>query len=229
MTHLMRLGVAACLAMGAATMNWLWLTAEKKPPMFVAVKSEVDAGTEFSSDNLVAIPIPGEAGVLKKSFIPFANRAVLFGLAATREYRPGDVIFQRDIKPPKESTSWEVIGPFRLISVGERFRNPGSESADENYRQGGNNVTIAVPRNFDAATQRLLEVINPKRAEKDDPNQVRIVAVQVVPADAVEPISEQSSADIVYQTISLDGIENVPRVLLEGDRIRFVLPGDHPF
>ena len=29
---------------------------------------------------------------------------------------------------------------------------------------------------------------------------------------------------VVYQTISLDGITNVPRVILAGDVIRFVIP-----
>jgi hypothetical protein len=226
MSHGMRLGAAVCIALAAAALNWVWLTSEKKPPTYVAMKTEVPQGTEISAEHFAALPVPGNEDVLRKSLIPFSNRAVLLGLNATRSYRPGDVIFQRDIKPPVEPPTWEVVGPFQLIGVGERFRNPESGDSEEDIGRGGNNVTIAVPREFDAPTRRLLEVIDPNRAATANAKSPQIVAVQVVPSDRTAGGTPAPDQDVVYQTISLDGIENVPRILLEGDRIRFVLPGE---
>ncbi len=37
----------------------------------------------------------------------------------------------------------------------------------------------------------------------------------------------QDDKNVVYQTVSLDGIENVPRVLFEGDVVRFVVPASY--
>lgn len=226
MSHLMKLGLAVVLALAAATLNWMWLTAEKNPPAYVVTKVAIPEGTEITAAQLTSVPVPGDAKELNRSLIPFGSRAVLFGLKATRSYRAGEVVFQRDIRPPTEPTAWEVVGPFQLISVGERFRRPAADGTEVDLGQGGNNVTIAVPKEFDDSTRRLLEVINPRRGEDSDRDRMRIVAVQVVPSKGAGGELPGADREMVYQTISLDGIENVPRVLLEGDRIRFVIPGE---
>jgi hypothetical protein len=48
--------------------------------------------------------------------------------------------------------------------------------------------------------------------------------VQVVPKNELKASDKPSDKNVVYQTVALDGIENVPRVLLEGDVVRFVVP-----
>ena len=123
----------------------------------------------------------------------------------------------------QELTKFEVLGPFRLISVGERFKNPTSEQVGQ-VSEGGNNVTIAVSANFDERTRRLLEIIDPNRRTASTKTGQRIIAVQVIPKNEQTPADKLSDKNVVYQTVSLDGIENVPRVLLEGDVVRFVVP-----
>jgi hypothetical protein len=96
----------------------------------------------------------------------------------------------------------------------------------------GDTVTIAVDADFDEPTSRLLSVIAGEAMGSRDTSgnsdqQVEIVAVQVVPVTglgAAKRAGARNARDQVYQTISLRGIPNVPKVLLEGDVIRFVVP-----
>jgi hypothetical protein len=170
------------------------------------------------------VPVPGDVDTLSQSLIPYGSRAILFGVPSSRDYTAGDMVFQRDLQAPRELTKFEILGPFQLISVGERFKSPSDEQQNGQGSEGGNNVTIAVSSKFDERTRRLLEIIDPSRRQSNTKQTARIIAVQVIPK------SEQSAADkpddknVVYQTVSLDGIENVPRVLLEGDVVRFVVP-----
>jgi hypothetical protein len=222
MKQLAGLGFAALLGLAAAGLNWFWISGLATPDEFVAIQTDLSAGDVITEDDLLAVPIPGNVETLRQAFIPWRNRAVLFGAPANRDYLEGDVVLHRDLQPPAEASRWDVIGPFQLISVGERFKQQAGDEFDT-ARTDGNNLTIAVDANFDERTRKLLEVI---RTDRDTQlAQPAIVAVQVLPANqrstaAPTPASE----NVVYQTVSLDGIANVPRVLLEGDMIRFVIP-----
>lgn len=221
MKHLMGLGFATLLGIVAAGLNWVWLAGLARPDNFVGVKSVIEAGTEIGDDDLVSVPVPGDREELRKSLVPWEDRAILFGVKASRNYREGDVVLHRDLKTPTEESHWDVIGPFKLISVGERFKDRRDDDL-ESTRTDGNNLTIAVDAKFDERTKRLLQVIAPNASATDEP---KIVAVQVLPSNQSR-VTPKSTApqDIVYQTVSLEGIANVPRVLLAGDMIRFVIP-----
>lgn len=220
MRHLMGLGLAGLLGLLAAGLNLFWISGLATPSEFVGVKSDIVAGETLNDEDLMAVPIPGAERTLRQSFIPWRDRAVLFGTLAHRDYVAGDVVLHRDILPPTETTRWDVIGPFKLISVGERFKERTADEL-EYSRTDGNNLTIAVDANFEERTRRLLEVIRTDRSSEEEAPQ--IVAVQVLPSNGLTARSSEPQ-NIVYQTVSLDGIANVPRVLLEGDMIRFVVP-----
>jgi hypothetical protein len=229
MSHVAKLSIAVVLALVAAGLNAMWLSAEKRPSTFVAAKSEIPPGQEITDAMLMEIPVPGDVDALRKALIPYQNRALLLGLTTTRKYVPGDMFFQRDIQEPHKDQQFEILGPFRLISVGERFKQPTTEEDKSRLDAGGNNITIAVSANFDERTRRLLEITsagdNPAKYGKSNGQTVsKIVAVQVVPKDEPSLAKLADEKNVVYQTISLDGIANVPRVLLEGEVIRFVVP-----
>jgi hypothetical protein len=230
MKNLTKLSLAVGLALAAAMLNALWLNAKKQPPLFTAAKLDLPVGTELTDEMLTAIPVPGDFDRLRAALIPYNNRAILFGLKTNRAYTMGDMLFQRDIQLAHELPKFEVLGPFRLISVGERFKEANTEREESGIDQGGNNVTIAVSADFDDKTRRLLEIIDPNREKKTGAENAKIVAVQVVPSDdeSSDP-SADASDGFVYQTVSLEGIENVPRVLLAGDVVRFVVPSSESF
>jgi hypothetical protein len=133
------------------------------------------------------------------------------------------MFFQRDIKAPLELAEFEVLGPFRLISVGQQFTQANLKKDETQTDSGGNTITIAVNANFDERTRRLLQIIDPSRGPNRD-RATRIVAIQVVPKEEQAATMPADDKNIVYQTVQLDGIANVPRVLLAGDVIRFVIP-----
>jgi len=224
MSHLSKLSIAVVLALLAAGLNAMWLSAEKRPPTFVAAKADITAGQEIADDMLAPVPVPGDVDRLRASLIPYANRAILLGLRTSRNYTRGDIFFQRDIQAPLQLTQFEVLGPFKLISVGERFKQGDSQAESQISSGTGDNVTIAVSANFDERTRRLLQIIDPNRKSTNDNKPTKIVAVQVIPREQQTPEGAASDKDVVYQTVSLQGIENVPRVLLAGDVIRFVVP-----
>ena len=230
MSNLLKLIFALFLGVIAAGANWVWVSAKATPPTFVAAKSSIKSGRKISEEDLMAVPVPGDVTNLKKSLIPYKNRALLFGSEASRAYEAGDVFFQRDIVAPQEESEWDVIGPFRLISVGARFKAPDEATAAYASDGSRNNVTIEVSADFDEKTKRLLEVIAPSFSGKSKDTTNNIVAVQVVPAkESFNPSSFRASPNTVYQTVSLEGITNVPRVLLTGDMIRFVIPGQRKY
>lgn len=223
MSHVAKLSLAVALALVAAVLNAMWLRAEKQPTAFVAVNADLARGQEFSDDMLTSVPVPGDADRLRASLVPYSGRSLLYGLKASRDYLRGDMVFQRDIEAPRELSKFEVLGPFKLISVGERFKTSRPEEEPQ-LSEGGNNVTIAVSANFDDRTRRLLEIIDPSRRGNSDASLARIVAVQVIPPNELSPAPAAEDKNVVYQTVSLNGIDSVPRVLLEGDVIRFVVP-----
>jgi len=224
MSHVAKLSIAVVLALLAAGLNAMWLSAAKRPPTFTAVSINLPAGQQITDDALMSVPVPGDADKLRESLIPYASRALLLGAKASRDYTAGDMVFQRDIQAPNELSKFEVLGPFRLISVGERFKTPSTDEGDVQTSQGGNNITIAVNANFDDRTRRLLEITDPSRRTTSAKQALRIVAVQVIPKNELTGAVKLDDKNVVYQTVSLDGIENVPRVLLEGDVVRFVVP-----
>ncbi len=224
MSHLGKFGISLVLGCLAAALNWAWLSAEKSPPMFLATSVNVRAGEPLASEQLMAVPVPGDMARLRVSLIPYAKRALVLGMPATRDYVAGDMVFQRDVQKPIEAPSWDVLGPFQIISVGSRFKEQDGENQE--YSSAGENVTIAVDKNFGEKTSRLLEALGAKILQRRPTNasELKIIAVQVVPNSRSETSSGIPSDDVVYQTVSLNGIPNVPRVLLEGEMIRFVVP-----
>lgn len=222
MSNLTKLVIAVGLALGAAVLNAMWLSAEKQPTTYVAAATDIVGEDTITDDMLQAVPVPGDFDTLRQSLIPYENRAILYGLVPPRKYIPGDMFFQRDLKAPIELAQFEVLGPFRLISVGQQFTQENNKD-ELQADSGGNTITIAVSSNFDDRTRRLLQIIDPNQ----DPNRdkaKRIVAIQVVPKEEAAKSPTADDKNVVYQTVPLEGIANVPRVLLAGDLIRFVIP-----
>lgn len=224
MSNIAKLSLAVVLALAAAALNAVWLSAEKRPPTFVAAAVDIPAGQEITSAMLAPLPVPGNTEKLCESLIPFEKgTATLLGRKAARSYIKGDIFFQRDIEAQRQLPEFEVLGPFKLISVGARFTEGSTKVEDSQVDMAGNNITIEVSSKFDERTRKLLETVDPNRGPRDE-NRPRIVAIQVIPKEDQKSAAEAETKDVVYQTISLEGITNVPRVLLAGDVIRFVVP-----
>lgn len=223
MSNTTKLVLAVVLALAAAALNAVWLSAEKHPPSFVAAGTDLPAGQVITDAMLAPVPIPGDPEKLRATLIPYGARATLLGLKTARTYIRGDMFFQSDIKAPLQLAEYEVLGPFKLISVGSRLAESQAKQDESQTDASGNNITIAVNASFDERTRRLLQIIDPGRGPNRD-RSTRIIAIQVIPKEEQKGTPPVDDKNVVYQTIPLDGIANVPRVLLAGDVIRFVIP-----
>ena len=218
MSHLKRLSLAGGLAVVAAILNSLYLSAQTRPSLYVAINADVQSGQIVTNSHVRAVPIPGDTERLKQSLIPYGERNVVVGLPASRDYVEGDVIFYRDLRTPEKRTRWEVIGPFRLISVNER-----NGDSTTSFQTRGNSITIAVSPEFEGDTQRLLEVIGERSKDRRKTQaDYRIAVVQIVPPDSGNA-STKRLANEVLQTVKFGGDVQLPPVLVNGDLIRFVL------
>jgi hypothetical protein len=226
-SNLTKLLIAVGLALTAAVLNAAWLSAEKNPPAFVAAAADLPAGEEITDEMLSSVPVPGNPDALSSSLIPYDNRAILLGLKTSRNYIQGDMFFQRDITAPQQLAEFEVLGPFKLIGVGSRFTEANTKQDESQLDATGDTITIAVSADFDERTRRLLQIVDPTRVANSE-QRPRIVAIQVVPKEEQKTSAAADDKNVVYQTISLEGITNVPRVLLAGDVIRFVIPAHSP-
>src|SRR4051794_39243819 len=182
MSNAMKLSLAVVLALVAAALNAAWLSAAKNPPAFVVASADLPAGEVITDGMLTSVPVPGDPDKLRSSLVPYANRAILLGLKTARPYVKGDMFFQRDIEAPRQLAEFEVLGPFKLISVGARFTEPNAKQEEAQLDSSGNNITIAVNANFDERTRRLLQIVDPNRNVNKDTS-TRIIAIQVIPKE----------------------------------------------
>jgi hypothetical protein len=236
MNHLVKLMLAVVVGIVAAGINWIYLASQATPSTFVACKEDIKRGEPITLDLLTPVGVPGDLAELRKSLIPFDERQILDGQLATRDYRTGDVIFHRDLAAPEITSQYEEIGPYRLISVGNRFATSVKSDDSGSGSSSDDTITIAVPWPYDAQTRRLMDVTRAQRARdtKEAPT-VKIDRVLVFPATGQETSAPEGS-DISLGLkpneraafISLDGIDNVPRVLQVGQRIGFVILNEAP-
>ncbi len=108
---LAKLSIAVLLALFAAGLNAMWLSAAKRPPTFIALSVDLPQGQQISDAVLTSVPVPGKADKLRESLIPYGSRAILFGLKASRDYTAGDMVFQRDIQAPRNCRNSRSSAP----------------------------------------------------------------------------------------------------------------------
>ena len=186
-------------------------------------KIDLPAGQVISAEMLDMVPVPGNIDTLRTALIPYANRAILLGLKTSRDYHRGDVFFQRDITAPRQLAEFEVLGPFKLNSVGGRFTDQGQKGDVGGGDSAGNNITIAVSANFDERTRKLLQIVDPTRAAKD--KTTRIIAIQVVPKEDLETSRSCRQINrLCTRRFRWKASRMFPKSLLVGDVIRFVVP-----
>ena len=121
MSHVTKLSLAVGLALAAAALNAMWLTAEKRPPTFVAASMDVKAGETITDAMLTDVPVPGNPDKLRKSLIPYGNRALLLGRKAPRNYaRKATCSFSATSGPARTGpvrNAWTVSADRRRRTV----------------------------------------------------------------------------------------------------------------
>lgn len=231
MNNLVKLGIAAALAAGAIVLNIWWLNSRPKDPEFVAVNKSIEEGAEIKQEDLKPMAIPGKLEDLQKTLVRWEDRPIIFNRRAIRSFTMGDPFFQRDIQggPPQ----FDVLGPFRIISVGEEYRSGEGQATDTGGGGNSNTVTVQVRHfqrgnhyEFDEKTRRLIQTIQGGEGGSTRGKQ-RIVTLQVYKKGTQPPDAAPADGDKfvdVHLIVPLDGVDIVKKVLAVGDDIGFVVP-----
>ena len=252
-SNLVRFFLAFVLAVAAAVLNAVWLY-QKTPALerYAVFKTDITKGTVIDpSEHVDVINIPVLEKKMPEVFLPYKNRYSLSGWVAIRDFQEGEMVQHADIKPVDSLPEYEVLGPFRLISVGSRFSRDIMEENDDMYSDENQNaVTIAVKRQFNEATRRLLQIIE-ARKENNDAGSLRIIAVTTFlqPEDSKSPtgqkaplvskrptekmkdtvdISQKLGPDEIALFVPLPDVPAISQVLLaeENPQIGFVVPAE---
>ncbi|HEY1064720.1 MAG TPA: hypothetical protein VGE52_01360 [Pirellulales bacterium] len=229
MNALTRFVLALVLAAAAGVLNFVYLTYQPPPAQYTALKSAVKRGDVIQEKHLTSVGVPGERAELNLTFIPFDARGVVLQSRATRDYRKGDLMLQRDLDAASDRDAAELdILKFRVIAVGSRFKTPNPDPLSLNSAEG-QTVTIAIkqPHLNDPASQRMLRLVKHQASAAEPPPDLKILGVVMYPRGA-DPPSDQPAADEVALAISLRDIDSVPAVILAGGEIGFLLSPEYP-
>lgn len=237
MNSMIKLGGAIVLAVAAGIGNYYWMwTVENQHTHFLRISSAVDEGDRLQAKMIDSVAIPGDVAELRKTFVPASRetRALMIGMRAPRDMNVGDLVLQQDMQT--DVPHWKPLGPFRLVSVGDRIAGTGGFSEGNTGRA----VTIAAKVDergrYEPKVERLLDIIN----ANSDSAGPRIVAVQLEPSGdtgaaltgSLFPGDTEIGAE--RQTLALapnergiivplQGVESVPELLVLGSHISFVV------
>ncbi|MGE3819306.1 MAG: hypothetical protein AB7I30_07710 [Isosphaeraceae bacterium] len=117
MNHVTRLLIPVGLGLFASFMNWRIVTSQVAPSAFVAIRAQVDSGEPIEESALCRLMVPGDPARARKTLIPWEDRALLIGRVAGRDFKPGDVVFHRDLVRERAALAagpGELALPFNL-------------------------------------------------------------------------------------------------------------------
>lgn len=96
MNYALKLLIPLALGVVAAIVNWMVLSANTQPVLFVTVSQSLEVGDLIELDKCVPLEVPPTFRDLSKTLVPYADRGVLSGRMVRRTIESGDPIFFAD-------------------------------------------------------------------------------------------------------------------------------------
>jgi hypothetical protein len=256
MSGMMKFSIALLLALAAGVGNSIYLSSRSNVTSHrvLRFKTQVEPGDRIVRGMLESVPIAHtqdiSADSLEKTFILRSRLEAILDLPAPRRFREGDLLLQQDFQVDR--ARYEVLGPFLLVSVGQRIRAAGSSF----YSDGSETNTISVIVEPDEAKSgdRTVEIFSDRKVQRlldiiaSPSKENRIVTVQLYPnigldtpgfsdfqddfgddfegLESPEQRRNRLALDVNQRAIivPLTGIQTIPEMLTLGDRIGFVVP-----
>ncbi len=234
--------IALLLAGAAAGLNMLYLVSQK-PSMtdYIRFVRDVPQGELIRENQLEKISLPRTDQNYNKSFIPWEDRYSLVETHAIRAFTTGELPQHVDVGAVEVLEKYELLGPFRLISVGSRLAsNDGGKGGD------GSTVTVAAKRvmnkdsrqeELDPKTRRLIQIIEQsQKSSRNKSDKMRIISVVSYPTtehyeDEYASTGETAGGlgleeNELALIVPLANVSMIPDILLseKNPRIGFVVP-----
>ncbi|MEQ8789193.1 MAG: hypothetical protein RIC55_22965 [Pirellulaceae bacterium] len=245
MKHLGMLALALVFGGVAAAINWFWMAKEKDYPDYAYLQTEVAHGELIGPEHLRQVPVKGDPAVLGKTLVPWAQRELWYGRAASRDYQVGDPLLQRDMAAEASPGGWDTLGPFKLIGVGSEPSSTFRGQPGDIIPTSGNVLTLAAEEDQDEEKGLLYRYLAAMRGEfyfnesGEERDLLKIIAVEprvsnASPSPSTEPGvpggAETGAADVLRLAgkrlvfVSMENIPNAPSFLRIGEDIYFVVP-----
>lgn len=245
-SYLVRLFFALVLAVAAAALNYYWVRQNTpKKQHFLVFKSDLAMGETITAKSLGALALPEQPldptakgqPLYKDTFIPYSERMSVLDTKATRNFRKGEILQHSDIGAVDILSEYDVLGPFRLIAVGNSFAKNLDHDDSRSGGSGNSNITVATKYSmnsetgkpeFNLQTRRLLQLIEASKAKSSkkqgEEKQLRIVAVAAYPRE-----SSGQGADLPAYLRSPDRASDAeakvePSLGLAEDELAIVVP-----
>jgi hypothetical protein len=254
MKHVVRLLIALLIGLVAAVLNWYWMTQERAYPSYVYISDAIAAGQPISKDKLKSVQVKGDAAVLGKILVPWSQKELWYDRFAAQDYSANQPLFQRDMADTSTAGTWDTLGPFTLVGVGNEPTAAFNGEQGELIPVSGNILTLVVDEsqeqeksllyrylaamrgeyyfNETAAERNLLRIIGvePKVSARNAADNVANVQAEIgngFEAPLLPPAPTDQQPDFAGKRlifVSLEHIPNAPTWLRIGEEIYFMVP-----
>ncbi|MDR0609559.1 MAG: hypothetical protein LBG58_05570 [Planctomycetaceae bacterium] len=236
--------IAFVLAGAASALNFVWYKNNvPETASFAVFNRKINKGETIQANVLKPLKVLSSdktlVSDLNQHYLLFSDRNVIIDSEALRNYQQGELVRRRDIGMTEPISDYSILGPFRLLSVGNRIIT-GTEDQSENLQNSGDNaVTIAIkPEENDGAqklndnTARLMQIIENQKLRKSSSPELRIVGVVSYPTNKSEKKKEgekptfQLNKGEMALFVPLPNVKTIPEILLTGKEplIGFLVP-----
>jgi hypothetical protein len=236
--------IALVLAGTASALNFFWYKNNvPKTTAFAVFNRTIKKGEPIKAEVLVSLPVLSSNGNLvtnlRQHYLLYSDRNIIVDSEALQDYHQGELVRRKDIGMTEPVSDYSILGPFRLLSVGNRIVT-GTDEQSENFQGSGDNaVTIAITpakengsQKLDNNTARLMQIIENQKLRHSSSPELRIVGVVAYPTNKSEKKKEGEKPTFQLKNgemalfVPLPGVKTIPEVLLTGKEpyIGFLVP-----
>ena len=142
MNYALKLLIPLALGVVAAIVNWMVLSANTTPVLYVTVNQTLEVGDLIELDKCDMLKVPPSFRDLSKSMVPYADRGVLSGRMVRRHIEPGDPVFFADT---------DLGGQWLMLDTSEELYPVELDevTVDPQLLRIGNEIRFRVPATSD--------------------------------------------------------------------------------
>ena len=168
MSYGVKLLIPIGLGVMAALFNWLSLASQTQLVDFTMVSRDIPAGSVLSEKDLEKLGIPAnQSKGLKKTAVPYDERAALIGEKVLRGMEKNDLVFWQDTLVRGEVIEWEPGEAFGVVVPLNNVKVPPLHVGDKvNFRVPVKDEATGKDEMRDLGPFRLIMVGQKRRSDR---------------------------------------------------------------
>lgn len=247
MNNSVKLLIALGFAAGAAILNFLWVQQSlPKYKDYTVYAFDMEQSTVIDDNAMLKKISLAERADFKNSdmYIPWNDRGVVIGLKTPRNVKKNELVLNTDVTAKEVPPKFSMLGPFRLLSVGNQFIKKDASSQEQAPSSRGGSVVGRIPvtliiskqidshgaMTYDTKVEQLLHILELDQRSKSRNRETSIMAVLAMSGSPAIPPNEKDDNPLkpneVAIVIDLPNVPVITDVLLKNPspEIGFVVP-----